>query len=203
MRRTRGNQADKSEFSNVDRWWEQRASIVTKKFHKDGPTPDHAFASPEDMWGAACEYFEWMQSRPQYETKFIQYKGELLSKEIPKKRPFTLRGLLLFMNISMYVWKQYKTNRGTGFERVCEQIESVLYQQKFEGAAVDLFNANIIARDLGLKDGQEISGPDGGPIQTFTQQKDVDVSNLSNEQLDNIINALDNREKERVGGHSK
>ena len=31
-----------------------------------------------------------------------------------------------------------------------------MFEQKFAGAAVGLFNANIIARDLGLTDKQEI-----------------------------------------------
>ena len=33
-------------------------------------------------------------------------------------------------------------------------IDSIIRTQKFEGAAADLFNANIISRDLGLVDRQ-------------------------------------------------
>ena len=45
-------------------------------------------------------------------------------------------------------------------------MEEIIRQQKFEGAAANLLNANIIARDLGLADKAEITGRDGGPIET-------------------------------------
>ena len=44
---------------------------------------------------------------------------------------------------------------------MCEIIRT----QKFAGAAADLLNANIIARDLGLADKNEVTGKDGGPVE--------------------------------------
>lgn len=41
---------------------------------------------------------------------------------------------------------------------VITQAEAVIYEQKFTGAAADLLNPNIIARDLGLADKKELSG---------------------------------------------
>ena len=46
-----------------------------------------------------------------------------------------------------------------------ERVQMVLYAQKFAGAAADLLNANIIARDLGLADKSELTGKDGGPVE--------------------------------------
>lgn len=37
-----------------------------------------------------------------------------------------------------------------------DEVETTIYTQKFEGAAVGAFNSNIIARDLGLADKKEI-----------------------------------------------
>ncbi len=48
----------------------------------------------------------------------------------------------------------------------------MIFVQKFEGAAADLLNANIISRELGLADRQEHTGKDGGAIETR------DVSNV-------------------------
>ena len=42
------------------------------------------------------------------------------------------------------------------FVTVITDIETVIRTQKFEGAAADLLNANIIARDLGMTDKQAI-----------------------------------------------
>lgn len=198
MRRTKKNgkthnpeNTSHSEFAHVDRWWEARASQVQQR---TSGNQVNAFASPDDLWAAACEYFEWMENRPQYETRPFQYKGNVMLKQIPKRRPFTLRGLLTYLDISIYVWGVYKQSRGTEFAFTCEQIENIIYQQKFEGAAVDLFNASIIARDLGLKEHQEVSTPEGNPLEMMVnKQTNVDVTQLSNKELDIIIKAIDAR----------
>ena len=39
---------------------------------------------------------------------------------------------------------------------IIHKIEEIIYNQKFEGAAVGIFNSNIIARDLGLSDKKDI-----------------------------------------------
>lgn len=53
------------------------------------------------------------------------------------------------------------------FSAVINKIEEIIYQQKFEGAAVGLFNSNIIARDLGLRDKQDLTS-NGEQIATPT-----------------------------------
>jgi hypothetical protein len=45
-----------------------------------------------------------------------------------------------------------------------ERAEAVIYTWKFEGAAANLLNANLVARELGLADKAELMGRDGGPI---------------------------------------
>ena len=47
---------------------------------------------------------------------------------------------------------------------VIHKIEDCIYNQKFEGAIIGLYNANIIARDLGLSDKNELTGKDGNPL---------------------------------------
>jgi hypothetical protein len=45
-----------------------------------------------------------------------------------------------------------------------ERAESVIYTQKFTGAAANLLNANLVARELGLADKTELQGKDGGAL---------------------------------------
>ena len=47
--------------------------------------------------------------------------------------------------------------RGADYEAVIERITQYCYDVKYDGAVVGLYNANIIARDLGLKENIEIS----------------------------------------------
>ena len=188
------NQKVNESFSNVNRWWEKRARKVAKQERHVGRYPK--FTNSDDLWEACCEYFEWMESRPQYEVRPFQHKGDVTLVNIPKKRPFTLTSLCLFLGITKWAWFQWTEKED--FKETCEMVEMVIYQQKFEGASVDLFNSNIIARDLGLRDKQEHSGPDGGPIQTESSKK-VDISDLSEKELDMMVHALDRLSTKKEG----
>ena len=51
------------------------------------------------------------------------------------------------------------------FSEVTTRVDEIIRTQKFQGAAADLLNPNIIARDLGLADKSELTGKDGGPVE--------------------------------------
>lgn len=68
--------------------------------------------------------------------------------------------------------------RGADYEAVIERINQYCYDTKFDGAVVGLYNANIIARDLGLKENIAVS------------KREVD-EHLSEEQLDEEIKRLE------------
>jgi hypothetical protein len=127
------------------------------------------FATPELLWEAAIEYFEWCESNPWYKHEAIK-SGEAAGKivDIPTARPFTLSGLCIYLGCNETYFRTLKSQLPEGekdFNSVVTTIEQVIYTQKFEGAAVGVFNSNIIARDLGLSDRSEISGKDGHPLQ--------------------------------------
>ena len=50
-----------------------------------------------------------------------------------------------------------KDEMSKDFSTIISRIEEVIYNQKFQGAAADLLNANIISRELGLADKSEIN----------------------------------------------
>ncbi|EBC2857654.1 DNA-packaging protein [Salmonella enterica] len=137
-----------------NKFWEARSS------HGRNPK----FDSADALWAACCEYFEWVEKHPLFESKAFSYQGEITVATLPKMRAMTIAGLCLFLDISDDTWRNYKANQD--LLGVVTRAEKVIYDQKFSGAAADLLNANIIARDLGLKDvsAQEITGADGGPV---------------------------------------
>lgn len=127
---------------------------------------DKLFESPEAMWEAACEYFEWCEENPFKESKAMvvsngQNSGSSIEiAELPLKRPFTLMGLCLYMDCSSAYFRNFKNQeraKQEDFSSVIEKIEETIYNQKFEGAAAGFFNANIIARDLGLRDNTDVT----------------------------------------------
>ena len=68
-------------------------------------------------------------------------------------RPMTLSGLCIFLDIARRTWDEYRQRED--FLPVTTRVEETIRTQKFAGAAADLLNPNIIARDLGLKDKTE------------------------------------------------
>lgn len=122
---------------------------------------DTLFATPELMWDAACEYFQWCIDNPFYkhEAKVVSigdYQSDVRIVEIPVMRPFTMQGLCQYLGCNTRYFSDFKKTCGEDFSSVITRIEDVIYNQKFSGAASGFFNSNIIARDLGLRDKQEI-----------------------------------------------
>lgn len=112
------------------------------------------FKTPEDLWEACCEYFQWVEDNPLWESKLFSFQGEVHEGTAPKMRAMTMNGLCLFLDISIQTWADYRSRED--FIEVVSRVESVIYDQKFSGAAADLLNPNIIARDLGLKDKTDV-----------------------------------------------
>ncbi|MGG2141191.1 DNA-packaging protein [Symbiopectobacterium sp. RP] len=135
-----------------NRFWEARSS------HGRNPK----FDSPEALWSACCEYFEWVEEHPLWEMKAFPYQGEVTQEPIAKMRAMTLTGLCLFLDIAESTWQLYRARED--FMVLTTRAEKVIYDQKFSGAAADLLNANIIARDLGLKEQSQVEDvtPDKG-----------------------------------------
>lgn len=124
-------------------FWELRSRHGSKKL----------FETPKLLWEAACEYFQWIKENPLQETKVFHASGQITKTEVPLLRAMTLRGLCFYLNCNDAYFRQFKANlpKGEkGFSTIIQDIEDIIYDQKFQGAAANLLNANIIARDLGL-----------------------------------------------------
>ncbi|MCI5040035.1 MAG: DNA-packaging protein [Donghicola eburneus] len=138
-----------------NRFWEARSS------HGANPKFKHA----TDLWDACLEYFAWVEDNPLQEAKLAQNKGEPKVVSMNKMRAMTIGGMCVFLDISEATWYEWRKKR-KDLSEVITRVEQVIRTQKFEGAAADLLNPSIIARDLGLSDRKELTGTDGGPIKT-------------------------------------
>jgi DNA-binding Xre family transcriptional regulator len=130
-----------------NRFWELRS--------KHGR--DKLFETPQLMWEAACEYFQWCEDNPLIEIDFKTVDKELQQIELPKMRAFTLHGLCSYLDCSIGYFRQFKRTANEDFLTVIDKIEETVYNQKFTGSAAGFLNANIIARDLGLSDKQDLN----------------------------------------------
>ncbi|MGL5011045.1 MAG: DNA-packaging protein [Paracoccaceae bacterium] len=130
-----------------NRFWEARTSHGRHKL----------FETPEILWAACIEYFEWVEANPLYESKAFAYQGVVVQEPVAKMRAMTIMGLCNFLGIGTSSWEDYRNRED--FSAVIKKAEQIMRQQKFEGASADLLNPNIIARDLGLADTSKLQGP--------------------------------------------
>jgi hypothetical protein len=123
---------------------------------------DPIFATPDALWGACSEYFEWVDANPLYEARPFAYQGEVKVENIARMRAMTISGLCIFLGIARRSWDNYCER--DGFGDVTARVEAIIRTQKFEGAAADLLNTSIIARELGLADKSEVTGKGGAAL---------------------------------------
>lgn len=108
---------------------------------------DKLFATPELLWEAACEYFQWCQDNPIPDPRsFGQRKIQ---------RPYTLQSLCLYLNANTAYFRQFKSTSEKDFSTVISAIEETIYTQQYENAVIGVYKENIIARTLGLSDKQD------------------------------------------------
>lgn len=136
-----------------NQFWKQRST------HGRNPI----FPDADTLWNACVEYFEWVDANPLYEAQAFAYQGSVKVENLAKMRAMTISGLCIFLDINEDTWFEYKKREG--FTEVTTRVDKIIRDQKFAGAAAGLLNANIIARDLGLSEKTEHSGPEGGPIE--------------------------------------
>lgn len=139
------------------------------------------FDCPEKLWDACQQYFQWVQDNPLQEEKVFPFQGRVTRADVSKMRAMTTGGLCIFLGIDLTTWLAYREKEG--FTNVTREVDLIIREQKFAGAAADLLNPNIIARDLGLADKQDHLSSDG----SMTPHGGLDASKLSAEALAEIV----------------
>lgn len=139
------------------RFWEAAPKTGRKPIYTD----------PNDLWADCIEYFEWVEANPLQAAESVKFQGQGRLMAVPKMRAMSISGLCVFLGIATKTWHNYANNEA--FLHVTSRVSEIMRSQKFEGAAAEMLNPNIIARDLGLADKKELTGAGGGPIETVNK----------------------------------
>lgn len=117
---------------------------------------DRIIKDPETLAKAADEYFQWCDDNPIYE---VDFRGKDLEKiHIPHPRPFLKEQFAHFCGVAQ--WRTITEladhkEKGKDFLQVITHVEKTIAYQKYQYAVVNMFNSNIVSKDLGLVDKQE------------------------------------------------
>ena len=119
------------------------------------------FDSPTTLWTKTKDYFQECDDNPLLKIETTSSEKGNYNKTIEHKIPYTWEGLYVFLGIShLDLYKERQE-----FIGIITHIGNIIRNQKYTGAAAGLFNANIIARDLGLKEHNDHT-TDGEKINT-------------------------------------
>lgn len=177
-----------------NRFWEARTSVGRGKI----------FETPEAMYEAAEEYFNYITDNPEIitenktTTRAISINGtegrqeevERESKDKSLRLPFTWYGLCLFLDVTDNYFRNFKmqckkdpeAGRNKDFITVIDKIEKTLYTQKLQGAVAGYFKEGITIRVLGLKDVSEATNVN----------INVDATAMTRDEIRSINEALNN-----------
>ena len=132
-----------------NRFWEARTK------HGRPPIYPHGPEGAQALWEDCVGYFQWVEENPLIRPEPVKYEGHGSTFDVGVPRPMTIMGLCLYLGITEQTWQEWRRERDdlTG---VITRADLVIRENKFSGAAANLFNPNIIARDLGLSDKSEL-----------------------------------------------
>ena len=143
---TDGKDPITGKFTAGNRFWLQSAAGAIR-----------AFETADQLRAACLDYFNWTHDNPLMAAELVKYEGQASVAVVPKMRAMTQEGLCMHIGVTSRSWRAWRTDR-PDLQDVIEWAEAVIFRQKFEGAAAELLNPGIIARELGLADRQDHSG---------------------------------------------
>jgi hypothetical protein len=111
--------------------------------------------SPEKLLELFKEYVKHEAENPMYKLEYVGKEGRL--EKTPIETPVTFEGfeVYLFQKQIINDLGDYSSNKGdkySEYSTIITYIRKHCYVHNFKGAAVGLFNPNLVARKLGLTD---------------------------------------------------
>ncbi len=116
---------------------------------------DKNIKTPEALYKFFEQYKKCCKDNPKYENIYSNSQKKVI--QVPREIPLTWDGFEIWLrkeNILVYLddYKSNKDDRYSEYAYIIHACGREIYEDKFTGAATELFNPNIIARDLGLRD---------------------------------------------------
>ena len=109
-----------------------------------------ACQNAEDIWNAACRYFELIDENPIFKPEFIRAGadvGKIFYNKIP--RPYSLASLCLHIGISRDYFYYMLNDGGDEYKKVAQIILDVIMTRTYEYGLVGVYNPIIAGKITG------------------------------------------------------
>ncbi len=114
--------------------------------------------TPDALWEEAVKYFDWISQKVWNKKEAIK-SGDMAGStmDVPTSTPMSIESFCLFADLDRTTLLNYESNKEPykDFFTVTTRIKDIIASQQFEGATIGVYNANIIARKLGLAEKTE------------------------------------------------
>ena len=116
--------------------------------------------TPEILWKLFEDYVKHEAENPMHKVEYVGKEGRV--EKTPLETPITFMGFECWLWDNQYIndlgdYQKNTDGRYNEFTPIITRITQNCYVHNFKGASVGIFNANIIARKLGLTEKQEVS----------------------------------------------
>jgi hypothetical protein len=117
------------------------------------PIKKKKISTPAKLWELFEAYVEHERANPMYRTDYVGKNGT--TKRTPLETPITFEGFEVYLQDQQVIGHlgDYSSNKDGRYEAYAPTITRIrqnCFVHNFRGASVGLFNANIIAKKLGL-----------------------------------------------------
>jgi len=143
--------------------------------------PSKKIKTAEELYKHFVAYKTYCKNNPKTENYWSTKQDKQIS--VSREIPLTWDGFDIYLRLNKILsrlsdYKANKDKRYDVFAYIIRAIEQEIYNDKYCGAAVGIYQHNIIARDLGLADSQKID-------QTITDNR-VKIVVTSNTEADRV-----------------
>ena|SRR3990167_7925103 len=115
--------------------------------------------TPELLWQLFEQYVAHEAKSPMFKVEYVGKEGNKVNT--PLQVPITFEGFECWVEDNGYIndlgtYSANRDGRYTDYVPIVSRIRNNCFSQNFKGAAVGLFNANLIAKKLGLIEKKEV-----------------------------------------------
>lgn len=116
--------------------------------------------TPEKLWKLFCDYVKYERDNPMIKYEYVGRNGDKVAT--PLETPITFEGFECYLADQDIIqdlgdYASDKDGRYSEYATIITRIRNNCFVHNYKGAAVGLFNANLIARKLGISDSNSVT----------------------------------------------